>query len=141
MDPAVRVADLTDLRHFPAHEVAEAEFLKVAFLVQGVDFAQRVYERGVSVRAVQVVQVDFSGPESLQALHERFADVGWPVRPVGGVDVQACSGVDFGGEGEPALGVVELAQVRFGAALAVEPGGVDLGMTVRLEYVQHLAAI
>lgn len=37
LDPAVLVAQLADLRHFPRHVVADAQPLEAAFIVQVVD--------------------------------------------------------------------------------------------------------
>ena len=114
LDPAVGIAQLADLRHFPRLVVADGEAREVAFFVEVVDGAHGHLVGRRPVRTVQVPHVDFIGLQRFQGGHQVAAQVLRVVRPAAfwGVrlgHLSACGGVELGVHYDPPLLPVQFA--------------------------------
>lgn len=140
-DPMISNANFTDLSDFEGLEVGDSKPGEEAFFVEGVDFAEGVFEWVLAVRAVEVEHVDFGGLEGGEGVEETAAHVGWSVGVgVVGVHGGAGVGVKFGvHDCDAALSVVELGEELFAGAVAIDAGGVDLIVAVGDKGVDELA--
>lgn len=144
-DPAVPVTDLADPRHLPRHVVADPEAREVTLFVQPVHLAQRVLQRGLPVRAVEVEHVDAVGLQRLETLHQPAADVlgVMSVRASGRVDRrgQSRSGVELRVHDQAATLPFQAGEHFLGRAAAVETRRVDFSEPVLLEDVEDAGGV
>lgn len=138
--PPVPDAQLVDVRHLPRHVVAQPKPPEQPFPIQRVHRRERLFVRRRSVRRVQVPQVDLLRLQRLQRRQQVFPQAVGRVRARRAGHLAAV-GVVLGRHDEPARLPVEVAQVRLGGPLAVDAGGVDFAVTVRLEDIEERGGV
>lgn len=146
-DPAVAGCDVDDVLDLLSGVVADAEAGELALFVGLVHGLQRVLERDLAVRRVEVEQIHLLRAQRSQAVRERARDVRRLKRVLRrrretGV---ARTGIHFGGDREAVRGgrhsVAKLLEVRLGTASAVHARRVQLGVPVRREDRQDRSAV
>jgi len=142
LDPSIFLADLTDLCHFPRHEIADAEAVEQTFSVQSVDLTESIFERVFSVRTVEVEHINLVAFQGFETVHQTSADILWLV----GVFItlrhwRASVGVELCVHHDTSFLPVEVGEDAFTRAIAVDACGVDFIMAVLLENVQDLPTI
>jgi hypothetical protein len=69
-DPAIAVAQLANLRHFPRHVIADRESSEIPLFMQLIDLAQRPLKSCRLVRSMQRLHMNFLSLQRLQRAHK-----------------------------------------------------------------------